>query len=79
MPDTSETYASYLLRLQRVQADVGCAWIISTQSTATGELRQFANLEALLCFLREEFGGCERVKDVSPPALPGSPDNLRHK
>jgi hypothetical protein len=31
-------------------------WVASVQSTATGEQRPFADLEALVEFLRAEFG-----------------------
>jgi hypothetical protein len=35
------------------------------QSTKTGELRWFPNPEALIQFLRNEFGGCEEIGDLS--------------
>ena len=52
-------YASFMLRLQWTQNDDCPTWIVSMQSTKTGELRWFPSLEALIQFLRDEFGGCE--------------------
>ena len=48
-------YASYMLRLQRVRSEDHPTWIVSMQSTKTGELRRFPNLEGLITFLKEEF------------------------
>jgi hypothetical protein len=49
-------YASYLLRLRRVQNNDRPVWVASLQSTATGEQRAFADLEALVAFLQAQFG-----------------------
>lgn len=55
-----ERYASFLLRLQWMKNGQQPTWIVSMQSTKTGTLRWFPNLEALITFLREEFGEYER-------------------
>ena len=79
MPSTNESYASYLLRFQRVQRDDGRAWMASVQSTATGELRRFANLEALVHFLRDEFGECAQTRDASQEAAQDMPGPGRER
>jgi hypothetical protein len=59
MPNGNENYASYLLRFRCVRRDDRRTWIASIQSTATGEVSGFPNLDALVQFLRDEFGDCE--------------------
>jgi hypothetical protein len=49
-------YASFMLRLQQAQSDNHPTWLISIQSTKTGNLRRFPSLDALIAFLRDEFG-----------------------
>jgi hypothetical protein len=49
-------YASFMLRLQQAQNDNHPTWLASIQSTKTGELRWFPSLDALVTFLRDEFG-----------------------
>lgn len=74
-------YVSFLLRLQWTESDSYPAWIVSMQSTKTGELHWFPNLEAVIQFLRDEYGGYEVIgRSLSPspvkavePSLP--PDN----
>ncbi len=53
-------YASFMLRFQRMKNDKEPTWIVSMQKTGTGELRWFPNLDALIAFLREEFGDAVR-------------------
>ncbi len=87
MPNADKSYASYLLRFRCVQGDQGRTWVASIQSTATSEQRRFANLDALLQFLRDRFGECARDKKANQPAIqeteatvltePGSPDGGR--
>jgi hypothetical protein len=60
-------YASFMLRLLQVKNNDCPTWVISTQSTKTGELRWFPNLEALVQFLWKEFGDGEG-KDHSNPS-----------
>jgi hypothetical protein len=50
-------------------------WLVSMQSTKTGELRWFPSLEALIQYLREEFGNCEPSQKAEIAALPEK-DNL---
>ena len=61
-------YASFMLRLQWTQNDGRPTWVVSMQSTKTGELRWFPNLDALIQFLRDEFDNCEETKDSNQPA-----------
>lgn len=61
------SYASYLLRLRQVENNRRVIWVASLQSTATGEQRPFADLDALVEFLRAEFGDC---KDAAQARLP---------
>ena len=68
MPIADASYTSYLLRLWRAQREDGHTWIASVQSTATGEQRRFPDLEVLIQFLREEFGGCEQGQEPPPEA-----------
>lgn len=58
-------YASYLLRLRQVQNDQRVTWAASIQSTADGEQRPFADVEALVTFLRAEFGSAEEASCVA--------------
>jgi hypothetical protein len=48
-------YASYLLRLRRVQNESQATWVASVQSTATGEQRSFPSIEALATFLLANY------------------------
>lgn len=52
----NDRYASFMLRLQWAKNDELPTWVVSMQSTKTGELRWFPNLDALIAFLRDEFG-----------------------
>jgi hypothetical protein len=56
-------YASFMLRLHWVQNGERFAWVASTQSTRTGELRWFPNLEAFVRFIRDEFRDYEAASD----------------
>lgn len=51
MSTTDTSYASYLLRLRKVQNNHRAGWVASVQSTATGEQRSFPSIEALATFL----------------------------
>jgi hypothetical protein len=51
-----------MLRLQYEQNDNHPTWLVSLQSTKTGELHWFPSLDALVQFLRNEFGGCEESR-----------------
>jgi hypothetical protein len=77
MPGANEDYASYLLRFHRVQGVSGFVWTASVQSTASGELRRFANLEALVEFLLGEFGEGEGTKPTSQLAVQNMPGPRR--
>ncbi len=52
-------YASFMLRFQWMKNDKQPTWIVSMQRVGTGELRWFPNLDALITFLREEFGDAD--------------------
>lgn len=72
-------YASFMLRLQWTQNDDHPTWLVSMQSTKTGELRWFPNLEALVQFLRDEFGGCEAKDSSQPAVLPTDTEELANR
>ncbi len=55
--NSKRVYASYMLRLWQVRIENGSEWTASMQSTATGELRAFASVDALVQFLQAEYGG----------------------
>ena len=74
MPIAEASYTSYLLRLWCAQQEDGHTWIACVQSTATGERRWFPNLEALVQFLRDEFGGATPVLHVDLEARPKEKD-----
>lgn len=63
-------YASFMLRLQLTQNDDSPLWIVSMESTKTGELRWFPNLEGAIQFLRDEYGNCNLVSDTVQTFLP---------
>jgi hypothetical protein len=48
----TDRYAAYMLRMQRTKNDQQPTWIVSMQSTKTGDQRWFPSLEALVAFLR---------------------------
>jgi len=48
-------YLSYLLRLRRVKGERTQVWRASLQRPGSLETKDFANLEALLAFLRVEI------------------------
>jgi len=50
-----QDYLSYLLRLRRVEGERTQVWRASLQRPGTLETRDFADLEALLAFLRAEM------------------------
>lgn len=66
-------YASYLLRLRRLQTGTQPTWVASVQSTATGEQRAFPRVEALATFLLAEFG---HQSDVDPHEVPATPHHV---
>ncbi len=68
-------YASYMLRLQWMQNDDCPTWVVSMQSTKTGETRWFSDLDALYQFLRIEFALCKQMKDASLP-VPQVAENM---
>lgn len=68
-------YQSYLLRLWQVDEEEG-GWQASLESARTGERRGFADLEAMLAYLRQatgalpghgrnddEDGGCQKGEE----------------
>jgi hypothetical protein len=67
MSTPKDSYASYLLRLRRVQSDTGRSWLASLQSTATGAEQWFVDVNALVEFLQREFGNCKEA----PPSRSG--------
>ncbi len=73
MAKRRSSYASYLIRMRSVQKQDRHVWVVSMQSTATGELRAFPNVEALVVFLLTEFGEGDQSTDLErPPPARGS-------
>ena len=49
-------YVSYLLRLWQTQQEGAMVWRASLESSRTGERQGFADLDALIAFLRQQTG-----------------------
>jgi hypothetical protein len=75
MPTTEESnahYASYMLRLRLMGQGNQTLWVASIENTATGLQRSFPGIEALVAFLRAEFGAYSSVaRDEPQNGLPG--------
>lgn len=54
MSEKAETYCSYLLRLWREDHNDEQIWRASLESAQTGERHNFATLDELIAFLREQ-------------------------
>jgi hypothetical protein len=68
MPLSSpESYASFLIRMQRTHSGASPTWIISMRSTKTGELHWFPSLDALVAFLQKTYGPGEAAHNASKP------------
>jgi hypothetical protein len=72
---SNNRYASFLLRLQWTQNDSRPTWLVSMQSTKTGELHWFPNLDGLIEFLRDEFDNCKQEPNSKTAALPKKDDH----
>ena len=59
-------YQSYLLRLWRAPGGAEQPWRASLENPLTGERRGFADLEALVAYLRDEIEG-----ESAPEQKPG--------
>jgi hypothetical protein len=55
-----------MLRLQLVQSNRQPFWVVSIQSTRTGELRWFSNLDALVQHLYTEYGHAQDGVKAAP-------------
>lgn len=64
-------YASYLLRFQLAENNDHPTWVVTIQSTRTGERRQFPSLAGLILFLQDEFAADQRPPDSRPPNASG--------
>ena len=54
MSDERERYMSYLLRLWQTTSGNKVVWRASLENSQTGERQGFANLDALLNYLRQQ-------------------------
>jgi hypothetical protein len=73
MPTAEERnagYASYLLRLRLMGKGDQALWVASVENPASGDQRSFPSVEALVTFLRAEFGGPSSVAKGDPPGGP---------
>ena len=69
MPTAEESnahYASYMLRLRLMGQGNQTLWVASVENTATGSQRSFPGIEALVAFLRAEFGVYSSVARDDP-------------
>lgn len=60
-------YLSYLLRLWRAPGGAGQPWRASLQDTLSGERQGFADLEALLAYLRDQIDVQSTPEEESGP------------
>lgn len=60
-------YRSYLLRLWRAPGGADQPWRASLQDTLTGERQGFADLEALLAYLRDQIDVQSTPEEESGP------------
>ena len=65
--ESNAHYASYMLRLRLMGQGNQTMWVASVENTATGIQRSFPGVEALVAFLRAEFGGYSSVARDDPP------------
>ena len=56
MASKQNDYASYLLRLWKVEEDGQVIWRASLEDTRKADRRNFSSLAALIAFLQAEFG-----------------------
>jgi hypothetical protein len=65
-------YQSYLLRLWRAPGGDEQPWRASLQDPLTGERQGFADLEALVAYLRDEIDG-KSAPEQEPGRRPSNP------
>jgi hypothetical protein len=71
MEPVQSDYHSYLLRMWRVQAEMGITWRATLEEVESGELHSFTDLAALLRYL--EALGCSHQLE-GEARLEGQPD-----
>jgi hypothetical protein len=64
MANKHADYASYLLRLWKVEEDGQVVWRASLEDTRQAERRNFTNLAALIAFLQAHFGPADREREA---------------
>jgi len=69
LSQNQHNYVSYLLRLWKVMERGQVTWRASLEGTRDNRRLTFSDLEALLSYLRIEFGG-ERRKSMERPVVP---------
>jgi hypothetical protein len=57
-----------MLRFQQVNTEAKQSWVVSTQSTKSGELRYYSNLDELIQFLQMEFENLEKEQSLDNQA-----------
>jgi hypothetical protein len=62
MSSEERRYISYLLRLWQTTSGDETAWRASLEDSETGERKGFADLDALLAFLRQQTGPAHDVR-----------------
>ena len=68
-------YLSYLLRLRRVGGERTQVWRASLQRPGTPEAMDFADLEALLAFLRAEMEEGDAQEPLEREQAPQCPES----
>jgi hypothetical protein len=66
---SNDHYVSFLIRLQVAQNDNHPTWLASLQSTKTGELRWFPNVDGLIQYFQDEFGDCDSANKTETTLL----------
>ena len=74
MANKHADYASYLLRVWKVEEDGQVIWRASLEDIRQAERRNFPNLAALIAFLQSQFGPAARSADSLEAANGASRD-----
>ncbi len=65
-------YSSYLLRLWQLPQGRQVVWVASLHNAAGGEQHSFRSVEALIAFLRAEYGACQPATRENTPGAANS-------
>lgn len=68
-------YSSFLLRFRQMQNDGDPTWVISIQSTKTGQKWCFSSLDGLIQFLEREYGNDTELDSANDLDTMKTPDS----